>query len=172
MKPLQPSEKRLALILGSLVVVVGSIFLLKHGLDAKDRFLKQKLLLKAQLQQARILTQDAEGWTQRQQWLSSRMPVLADDATAKLTEDVLQKAKNFHVKISRQKLLEPAIQNGYREVSIQVEAQSSMENMIQWFSDVEQFNEFRYFKKLDLKRDEKGDMIANVVVAIRGKAAP
>jgi hypothetical protein len=154
---LTPREKKLLLACVGSLLVVGGMLATNEFLNRRREALQRISSLQNELDELRVWFDDRDFWNKRGKWLRASMPATESlgQAQAQLLEDVQNDALDLTLKVEQQRLLEPANNENYREVAVEVRLRGDQTTLLGWLAGLQSPERFQAVKALELEIDSK-----------------
>lgn len=154
---LTPREKKLLLACIGSLVLVGGMLAANEFLNRRRTALERIGTLENELAELKMLFEDREFWNKRAKWLRETMPATESlgQAQAKLLEDVQNDALDLTLKVEQQRLLEPASNENYREVAVEVRLRGDQTTLLGWLAGLQSPERFQAVKALEFEIDSR-----------------
>lgn len=155
MRSMSSREKRLAAIVGAMVVI-GATFLLADGYFRNRAQLQTEIASRTkQLRLARGLAAESGFWEQRDAWVRARQPVLtdSDQAGVQLLDRVKDLAQKHSVTLENQALRPAERQPAYTSVAVEVETKCAWPELVAFLHELQSPEEFIALENANLKID-------------------
>lgn len=133
-------------------VIVGKT-VLKGFVDARSKLSGFEAEQKAQYQ----WLQEREIYVPRYQWLDEQMPGMesSSKAGAQLLAEMQDQTHERKLRLERQNMLEAQTTVFYHEVSVHLQIEGDLKEMIDWITSLQQPEAFCVVKELELSLDTK-----------------
>lgn len=158
-------ERRLLIILGCAIFIIGSFFLFSF-LQKKSVELKQEkatLLAESQVAEAWISQQDL--WRQRQLWIDENKLVFSKGAQVGFLNEVLGIAEAEEMIVLQQSLFDGR-ESGHRAMGIRLTLSGSVEGLIKCLYKIQQPEKFVNISQFSCKGiDSSGRIECSLVMA-------
>jgi len=150
-------EKKLLLACVGSLVLVGGMLAANEFLNRRRTALERITTLQGELDELQVLFDDREFWNKRGKWLRETMPTTESlgQAQAKLLEDVQNDALDLELKVEQQRLLEPASNENYREVAVEVRLRGDQTTLLGWLASLQSPERFQAIKAIEFDIDTK-----------------
>lgn len=150
-------EKKLLLACVGSLVLVGGMLAANEFLNRRRTALERITTLQSELDELKVLFDDREFWNKRGKWLRETMPTTESlgQAQAKLLEDVQNDALDLELKVEQQRLLEPASNENYREVAVEVRLRGDQTTLLGWLASLQSPERFQAIKAIEFDIDSK-----------------
>jgi Tfp pilus assembly protein PilO len=155
MRPLNPNEKRLAIIMGAMILLMANFYLVKYLIT---HIKKQKQIIadiRSQEQLTAIWLEEKDLWTQRGQWIEQKQPVLTnrDQTSSDMLQKIVEKARTYNITINDQRILEPTSTPYYQQIAIELKINGTLEQITRWIADFQQPENFYAITSCNIKSD-------------------
>jgi hypothetical protein len=153
-------ERTLAVIVGTLVVVILSFVLVQVFMKNQRLLSRQRADKTLMLAQMKTLIAERELWEQRDQWLQQHQPKLdnANSAVSALLDQVKDLGKNHSLTPTDAVLGAPdssaRAKGAYQAVSVSFNVKGKREDLVDFLYDVQQPTNFLVFEKATLQIDK------------------
>ncbi|HEY8967172.1 MAG TPA: GspMb/PilO family protein, partial [Candidatus Methylacidiphilales bacterium] len=143
-KGLSPAERQKLYGFLAIVFLIGNAFAFGFFQDQFTETARNVRKLRADLAYDKVWTADRDLWTRRGAWIAKTQPKLADlgsdpaQGSARLLESLQAAAKKNNLAIVSQTLQDPRGTPFYKEVSVQLVLNGSLESLCRWLVEVEQ----------------------------------
>ncbi len=150
-------EKKLLLACVGSLVLVGGMLAANEFLNRRRTAQERITTLQSELDELQVLFDDREFWNKRGKWLRETMPTTESlgQAQAKLLEDVQNDALDLELKVEQQRLLEPASNENYREVAVEVRLRGDQTTLLGWLASLQSPERFQAIKAIEFDIDTK-----------------
>ena len=166
---LKQREKILLGAIGAVALAVATVFLARFFLANKAELQKQLGAARAKVEVLRKREADRSLWSQRDAWLSAKLPGLGDPDVANkaLRESILEIAKQHTVTLEAPAPGVPAPQPSHISLAVRIEAKGPWQAMGNFLFDLQGPEKFVVIESCDLKvnRDDKTQLRASLSVA-------
>jgi type II secretory pathway component PulM len=155
MRPLNPREKRLATIFGAIILLMANYYLLNY-LFTQIKKQKQTIAdLRSQEKLTAIWIEEKDLWTQRGDWIAKHQPILSnrDQASSDMLQKIVEKARNYNITISDQRILEPTSTPHYQQIAIELKIIGTLEQITRWIAEFQQPQNFYAITSCSIKSD-------------------
>lgn len=155
---MKTSEKRLALIMGVLVVIFLVVLSVNYYRQQRAQLVQQRSLLVSSAQEQNIWLRQSDLWLERDRWVRANQPGINSprSATADLFSQLEKMAGEAEVKIEKSRLFDPVEVEGFGfvEIGVQLTMDASLESLITWAAKVQDPAKFRLFKRFTLNSQD------------------
>jgi hypothetical protein len=157
MHTLTPNEKKLVTVIGMLIFGIVNII----GLStAKDKSTQEAQKLKVQNMtrlDSNTILQEEKKWTDYRQWIDANQPTITspEDGQRALNNYLESVAKAHKVTLSQPAIGGLTKQPYYQEISVGLQAQGTLQNVVQWIADLQQPTNFQAITSVTLKANDK-----------------
>ncbi len=150
-------EKKLLLACVGSLVLVGGMLAANEFLNRRRTAQERITTLQSELDELQVLFDDREFWNKRGKWLRETMPTTESlgQAQAKLLEDVQNDALDLELKVEQQRLLEPASNENYREVAVEVRLRGDQTTLLGWLASLQSPERFQAIKAIEFDIDTR-----------------
>lgn len=150
-------EKKLLLACVGSLVLVGGMLAANEFLNRRRTAQERITTLQSELDELQVLFDDREFWNKRGEWLRETMPTTESlgQAQAKLLEDVQNDALDLELKVEQQRLLEPASNENYREVAVEVRLRGDQTTLLGWLASLQSPERFQAIKAIEFDIDTR-----------------
>ncbi|MCS7062554.1 MAG: type II secretion system protein M [Methylacidiphilales bacterium] len=154
-RPLTPSEKRLTIILAIVLLFIGNYYLIAYLFTQIKKQHRIIADIKSQEQLTALWLEEKDLWQQRQQWLDKHQPTLTnpDQASSDMLQKLVEKARQFNITISDQRILPPSSTPDYQQIAIELKISGTLEQITQWIADFQQPENFYAIPSCNIKSD-------------------
>lgn len=146
---MKKSEKRLAIILSTLLGGCCLIVLFDMYFDKRDRLLAEKSALEIDWVRIDTLLEDRQMWEIRSHWLEQNQPKTksTDEIDQALFEEVSEIEKEG-VLTSNQKLLPSQSNSIFTQAGVSLQATGELPDLFRWLHELEEPGSFRVIRNL------------------------
>lgn len=150
-------EKKLLLACVGSLVLVGGMLAANEFLNRRRTAQERITTLQSELDELQVLFDDRDFWNKRGKWLRETMPTTESlgQAQAKLLEDVQNDALDLELKVEQQRLLEPASNENYREVAVEVRLRGDQTTLLGWLASLQSPERFQAIKAIEFDIDTR-----------------
>lgn len=169
---LSPNERRLLMILGMIAFAVINLFLWSYLFQQQRNVSTKLAMLEREIQAANHWLQDEPLYQERVKWVNQKQPTLPNtgEASSQLLKIAQDSAAKYNLSISRNTLGDPEFTPHYTEVTISMNVEGNMQDLVKWFAAIQEHGSFRFFKRLALKeKKDSENLTAETVIALWGK---
>ncbi len=154
-------ERQKIVLFAGLIFVIGNFFALTAASRHYTATRAHLTELRANLSYSQAWLDDRDLWTQRQQWVTAKQPVLKDtgEANVALIESLQKLASDNNLVIAEQSLKDPRRTPDFQEVSVQLRLVGTLESLCHWMVAVQQPELFQAVTNFSLKSDEDANKI-------------
>ena len=157
MAKLSKKEKRLLVAFISILLLVGNVIGLKKYLDGVRLAKMQIKTLTEQKEGINALLSDREYWEERQNWMKSHQPQIADlgEAQGEMLESLQEEARARGITVLEQRILDPQTKQQYPRISVFLKVVGPMSDIVSWLSEIQAPESFRIVENLSLALDTR-----------------
>ena len=154
-RALSSREKTLAALVGVIVFLLGNFILIDWAWSSAGRLRADIAAQSKQLRTFAALTADRGFWEQRDAWLQSTQPRLAnpDTAAVELLNSIKDLAKKHGVLLENPAIRVPEPQAEYVSVSVEIETKSPWKPLIAFLQELQSPAQFIAVESANLKID-------------------
>jgi len=154
-RPLNPREKWLTIIVSAIVVIGGNALLIESFWKNKERLQHDFTVKTRQLHSMQELVADRPFWEQRDQWLQETQPkfVNGDTAGVELLERVKSLAQKHSVLLENPAIRSPEKLSTHIAVAIDIETKSPWPPLIAFLHELQSPSQFVAVESANLKID-------------------
>lgn len=168
-RALTPSEKRLMILCGGLIVFVTLLFTWRDYQSRMAAAREKIEELEPQLLTTAAAEADASFWEERGKWLDATMPVLTDvgQAHSGFLEHLLETARQRGLTLTSPVLQKPEAGPHYRDLSITLQFSGPDSSTYRWLAELQSPEKFQVIKHLQLSSQsaQPPRMSGNLTVA-------
>jgi hypothetical protein len=150
-------EKRLSLVLGVALLVMGTFYLVTYLLDIEsDQSLKIRGL-EANANTDQVWLREKQFWLDRKQWIDQKQPRVPAGAVpqSELLQSLTTSAQNHKLTIQEQSFADAKSTANYQAVAVRLKLTGTLEDVVRWLVDVQQPEKFQAVTNFSLKSQEK-----------------
>jgi hypothetical protein len=150
-------EKKLLLACVGALVLVGTMLALSVFLDHRTSRQKQITALQGELKESQLWFNDRDFWDKRSSWLRDNMPSTESlgQAQALLLEDVENDALDLGFTVQKKNLIEPVINENFREVAIDISLRGDQVQVMSWLAMLQSPERFQSIKQIEFEIDSR-----------------
>jgi hypothetical protein len=156
-----PSERRLMLIFGLIIVGALHIVIFRWAMGAKDALSSEVFRLQSAVDEYRLLLAEKDFWEARKQWLAAHPfdEHHGRQSESQFAEDIQASLQRHGLTISSQQMKESSQAGGLVEAQFEFSARGSLEKIIRWLGTTQQPGHHIAVRAFTLKRLEDGDLM-------------
>ena len=150
-------EKRLSLVLGVALLVMGTFYLVSYLLDIEsDQSLKIRGL-EANANTDQVWLREKQFWLDRKQWIDQKQPRVPAGAVpqSELLQSLTTSAQNHKLTIQEQSFADAKSTANYQAVAVRLKLTGTLEDVVRWLVEVQQPEKFQAVTNFSLKSQEK-----------------
>jgi Type II secretion system (T2SS), protein M subtype b len=154
---LSSREKTLSIAVGAIVFLFVNFFVFDKFTKDRARLAAALQVKAGQLQLMQVRLKDKEKWAQREAWLASHQPVLANEdlAGVQLLDRVKELAKKHDITILSSAIRVPARRAEATAVAVEVKTKSPWKSLIGFLAELQHPDQFVVLERSNLKVDDK-----------------
>ena len=157
MRKLTKSEKRLSLVLGVAILVMGTFYLVSYLLDIESDLWLKIRGLEANANTDQVWLREKQFWLDRKKWIDQKQPRVAAGGVpqSELLQSLTASAQNHKLTIQEQSFAEAKSTANYQAVAVRLKLTGSLEDVVRWLVEVQQPEKFQAVTNFSLKSQEK-----------------
>ncbi len=150
-------ERRLLIVLGLALLVMGTFYLVSYLLDIESGLALKIRGLEANANTDQIWLREKQFWLDRKQWIDQKQPRVAAGAVpqSELLQSLTTSAQSHKLTIQEQSFADAKSTANYQAVAVRLKVTGDLKDVIQWLVDVQQPEKFQAVTNLSLKSQEK-----------------
>ena len=151
------SEKRLSLVLGVALLVMGTFYLVSYLLDIESDLGLKIRGLEANANTDQVWLREKQFWLDRKQWIDQKQPRVAAGAVpqSELLQSLTSSAQNHKLTIQEQSFADAKSTAEYQAVAVRLKLTGTLEDVVRWLVEVQQPEKFQAVTNFSLKSQEK-----------------
>ncbi len=164
---MKESEKRLLLLAGVVVALIGGLILSKRLLAWQHSLERNELMLATELTDSKDLLQERSLWNARDAWLNKTQPVAKSDSEAdtEAFQQLVAKAEGAGLTVEHKQYQEPVKSEYYHQFGDSLTVKGNLPDVFRWIYSVQSPKEFRVVPKMKITPDKEDP--SKVVCAIQ-----
>ena len=150
-------EKRLSIMFGAALFVMGTFYLISYLLDIEsDQSLKIRGL-EANANTDQVWLREKQFWLDRKQWIDQKQPRVPAGAVpqSELLQSLTTSAQNHKLTIQEQSFADAKSTANYQAVAVRLKLTGTLEDVVRWLVEVQQPEKFQAVTNFSLKSQEK-----------------
>ena len=157
MRKLTKSEKRLSLVLGVALFVMGTFYLVSYLLDIESALALKIRGLEANANTDQVWLREKQFWLDRKQWIDQKQPRVAAGAVpqSELLQSLTSSAQTHKLTIQEQSFADAKSTANYQAVAVKLKLTGTLEDVVRWLVEVQQPEKFQAVTNFSLKSQEK-----------------
>ena len=150
-------EKRLSMILGLALCLMGTVYLVSYLLDIESSLALKIRGLEANANTDQVWLREKQFWLDRKQWIDKKQPRVAAGAVpqSELLQSLTTSAQNHKLTIQEQSFAEAKSTPNYQAVAVRLKLTGTLEDVVRWLVEVQQPEKFQAVTNFSLKSQEK-----------------
>jgi hypothetical protein len=150
-------EKRLSLVLGVAILVMGTFYLVSYLLDIESDLGLKIRGLEANANTDQVWLREKQFWLDRKQWIDQKQPRAAAGAVpqSELLQSLTTSAQNHKLTIQEQSFADAKSTANYQAVAVRLKLTGALEDVVRWLVEVQQPEKFQAVTNFSLKSQEK-----------------
>lgn len=150
-------EKRLSLVLGVAILVMGTFYLVSYLLDIESDLALKIRGLEANANTDQVWLREKQFWLDRKQWIDQKQPRVAAGAVpqSELLQSLTTSAQNHKLTIQEQSFSDAKSTANYQAVAVRLKLTGTLEDVVRWLVEVQQPEKFQAVTNFSLKSQEK-----------------
>jgi hypothetical protein len=150
-------EKRLSLVLGVAILVMGTFYLVSYLLDIESDLALKIRGLEANANTDQVWLREKQFWLDRKQWIDQKQPRVAAGAVpqSELLQSLTTSAQNHKLTIQEQSFADAKTTANYQSVAVRLKLTGTLEDVVRWLVEVQQPEKFQAVTNFSLKSQEK-----------------
>ena len=150
-------EKRLSIILGSALFLMGTFYLVSYLLDIENGLALKIQGLQANANTDQVWLREKQFWLDRKKWIDQKQPRVAAGAVpqSELLQSLTTSAKDHKLAIQEQSFADAKSTANYQAVAVRLKLTGNLEDVVRWLVDVQQPEKFQAVTNFSLKSQEK-----------------
>lgn len=163
MRKLNKSEIRLLIVFSAVVLLAGSVLLIKSGIESAKKNREELSLLRNRYQNYLQLQQQASYWEARKEWLNSHPLPVYDTSRSEsdFVERIQKSLTATGLKIEEQQLKGSLRKGSFVTTVLVVKITGNLELFIRWMVETQKPANYLSISTLSLKADSSA-MVATV----------
>jgi hypothetical protein len=150
-------EKRLSIVLGLAILVMGSFYLVSYLLDIESDLTLKIRGLEANANTDQVWLREKQFWLDRKKWIDQKQPRVAAGAVpqSELLQSLTTSAQNHKLTIQEQSFADAKSTANYRAVAVRLKLTGTLEDVVRWLAEVQQPEKFQAVTNFSLKSQAK-----------------
>ena len=150
-------EKRLSLVLGVAILVMGTFYLVSYLLDIESDLGLKIRGLEANANTDQVWLREKQFWLDRKQWIDQKQPRAAAGAVpqSELLQSLTTSAQNHKLTIQEQSFADAKSTANYQAVAVRLKLTGTLEDVVRWLAEVQQPEKFQAVTNFSLKSQAK-----------------
>jgi len=150
-------EKRLSLVLGVALLVMGTFYLVSYLLDIESDLSLKIRSLEANANTDQVWLREKQFWLDRKRWIDQKQPRVAAGAVpqSELLQSLTTSAQNHKLTIQEQSFADAKSTANYQAVAVRLKLTGTLEDVVRWLVEVQQPEKFQAVTNFSLKSQEK-----------------
>jgi hypothetical protein len=150
-------EKRLLIMLGLAIFVLGTFYLVSYLLDIESGLALKIRGLEANVNTDQVWLREKQFWLDRKKWIDQKQPRVAAGGVpqSELLQSLTASAQNHKLTIQEQSFAEAKSTANYQAVAVRLKLTGSLEDVVRWLVEVQQPEKFQAVTNFSLKSQEK-----------------
>jgi hypothetical protein len=151
------SERRLIIVLGLALFIMGTFYLVSYLLDIESGLALKIRGLEASANTDQVWLREKQFWLDRKKWIDQKQPKVAPGAVpqSELLQSLTASAQNHKLTIQEQSFTDAKSTANYQAVAVRLKLTGTLEDVVRWLVDVQQPEKFQAVTTFSLKSQEK-----------------
>ena len=151
------SERRLMIVLGVAIFVMGTFYLVSYLLDIESGLALKIRGLEASANTDQVWLREKQFWLDRKKWIDQKQPKVAPGGVpqSELLQSLTTSAQNHKLTIQEQSFADAKSTANYQAVAVRLKLTGTLEDVVRWLVDVQQPEKFQAVTTFSLKSQEK-----------------
>jgi hypothetical protein len=151
------SERRLIIVLGVALFVMGTFYLVSYLLDIESGLALKIRGLEASANTDQVWLREKQFWLDRKKWIDQKQPKVAPGGVAQseLLQSLTTSAQSHKLTIQEQSFADAKSTANYQAVAVRLKLTGTLEDVVRWLVDVQQPEKFQAVTTFSLKSQEK-----------------
>jgi hypothetical protein len=150
-------EKRLLILFGLAIFLMGTFYLVSYLLDIESGLALKIRGLEANANTDQSWLREKQFWLDRKQWIDQKQPRVATGAVpqSELLQSLTSSAQSHKLTIQEQSFADAKSTANYQAVAVRLKLTGALEDVIRWLVEVQQPEKFQAVTNFSLKSQEK-----------------
>jgi hypothetical protein len=150
-------EKRLSIILGIAILLMGTFYLVSYLLDIESGLALKIQGLEANANTDQVWLREKQFWLDRKKWIDQKQPRVAPGTVpqSELLQALTTSAQNHKLTIQEQSFADAKSTPNYQAVAVRLKLTGTLEDVVRWLVEVQQPEKFQAVTNFSLKSQEK-----------------
>ena len=150
-------ERRLLIILGLALAIMGTFYLVSYLLDIEGGLALKIHGLEANANTDQVWLREKQFWLDRKQWIEQKQPKAAPGGVpqSELLQSLTASAQGHKLTIQEQSFVDAKSTANYQAVAVRLKLSGALEDVVRWLVEVQQPEKFQAVTNLSLKSQEK-----------------
>jgi Type II secretion system (T2SS), protein M subtype b len=150
-------EKRLSIVLGLAILVMGSFYVVSYLLDIESDLTLKIRGLEANANTDQVWLREKQFWLDRKKWIDQKQPRVAAGAVpqSELLQSLTTSAQNHKLTIQEQSFADAKSTANYQAVAVRLKLTGTLEDVVRWLAEVQQPEKFQAVTNFSLKSQAK-----------------
>lgn len=151
------TERRLSILLGLAIFVMGTFYLVSYLFDIESGLALKIQGLEANANTNHVWLREKQFWLDRKKWIDQKQPRVAVGGVpqSELLQSLTTSAQNYKLTIQEQSFADAKSTANYQAVAVRLKLTGTLEDVVRWLVEVQQPEKFQAVTNFSLKSQEK-----------------